>query len=112
VSATDKGIKYIKSIKCRSTEKEFDAGNVILVKQENPGSFLQFTYLEQGNEYQLIKDPMKIKEEEIDDEVKNEVIYLHQQGMSCRNIAEQTDLSKSKVDRIIQSHKTDDNVLL
>lgn len=55
---------------------------------------------------------MKIKEEEIDDEVKNEVIYLHQQGMSCRNIAEQTDLSKSKVDRIIQSHKTDDNVLL
>ena len=112
VSATDKGIKYIKSIKCRSTQKEFDAGNVILVKQEKPGSFLQFTYLEQGNEYQLIKDPMKIKEEEIDDEVKNEVIYLHQQGMSCRNIAEQMNLSKSKVDRIIQSHKIDDNVLL
>jgi hypothetical protein len=65
-----------------------------------------------ASEYLLVKDPMKIKEEEIEEEVKNEVIYLHQQGMSCRNIAAQTDLSKSKVDRIIQSHKIDDNVLL
>ena len=42
-----------------------------------------------------------------EEEIKNEVIYLHQQGISCRNIAEQMNLSKSKVDRIIQSHKTD-----
>lgn len=112
VSTTDKNIKYVKSVKCRSTEKEFDTNNVILVKQEKIGSFLQFTYLEQASEYLLVKDPMKIKEEEIEEEVRNEVIYLHQQGMSCRNIAQQTDLSKSKVDRIIQSHKTDDNVLL
>jgi archaellum biogenesis ATPase FlaH len=112
VSATDKNIKYVKSVKCRSTEKEFDANNVILVKQEKIRSFLQFTYLEQASEYLLVKDPMKIKEEEIEEEVRNEVIYLHQQGMSCRNIAAQTDLSKSKVDRIIQSHKIDDNVLL
>jgi hypothetical protein len=112
VSATDKDIKYIKSIKCRSTEKEFDAGNVIMVKQEKVGSFLQFTYLEQGNEYELIKDPMKIKEEEINEEVRNEVINLHNQGLSCRKIAEQTGLSKSKVSRIIQDYRLDDDILL
>lgn len=42
-----------------------------------------------------------------EEDIKNEVIYLHQQGISCRNIAEQMNLSKSKVDRIIQSHKAD-----
>lgn len=111
-SSTDKNIKYIKSVKCRSTEKEFDANNVILVKQEKVGSFLKFNYLEQGNEYQLVKDPMKIKEEENSEEINNEIIYLHQQGLSCRNIADQMNLTKSKVDRIIQKHKVDDNILL
>ena len=111
-SSTDKNIKYIKSVKCRSTGKEFDANNVILVKQEKVGSFLKFNYLEQGNEYQLVKDPMKIKEEENAEEINNEVIYLHQQGLSCRNIADQMNLTKSKVDRIIQKHKIDDNILL
>jgi archaellum biogenesis ATPase FlaH len=112
LSATDEDIKYIKSIKCRSTEKEFDAGNVIMVKKEKIGSFLQFIYLEQGNEYQLIKDPMKIKEEEISEEIRKEVINLHNQSLSCRKIAEQTGLSKSKVDRIIQDYRSDDNILL
>lgn len=112
VSASDKNIKYVKSVKCRSTEKEFDANNVILVKQEKIGSFLQFTYLEQGSEYLLVKDPVKIQEEVIQEEVINEVIYLHQQGLSCRKIADQTDLSKSKVNRIINDHRSDGNVLL
>ena len=112
VSASDKNIKYVKSVKCRSTEKEFDANNVILVKQEKIGSFLQFTYLEQGSEYLLVKDPVKIQEEVIQEEVINEVIYLHQQGLSCRKIADQTDLSKSKVNRIINDHRSDGNVVL
>jgi len=83
-----------------------------MVKKEKIGSFLQFIYLEQGNEYQLIKDPMKIKEEEISEEIRKEVINLHNQSLSCRKIAEQTGLSKSKVDRIIQDYRSDDNILL
>jgi archaellum biogenesis ATPase FlaH/predicted transcriptional regulator len=112
ISASDKNVKYIKSVKCRSTEKEFDANNVILVKQEKLGCFLQFTYLEQGSEYSLVKDPMKIQEEQIQEEVRNEVIYLHQQGLSYRKIADQTNLNKNKVNRIIKDHGSDSNIEL
>jgi archaellum biogenesis ATPase FlaH len=112
ISSVDKNIKYIKSIKCRSTEKEFDAANVIMVMQEKIGNFLQFTYLDQGNEYELIKDPMKIVEEELDEVVKNEIVNLYNHKVSYRKIAEQTGLSKSTICRIIQKHKSDRNVLL
>lgn len=112
VSASDKTIKYIKSIKCRSTEKEFDATNVLMVKQEKIGSFLQFSYLEQGNEYDLIRDPLRVKEEEMDEEVKKEVLSLYNQKISYRKIAEMTGLSKSTVCRIIQDYRGDENNLL
>jgi uncharacterized protein YerC len=107
VSATDKNIKYIKSIKCRSTQKEFDSKNVIMVKQEKVDCFLRFTYLGQGNELQLIKDKSQIAEEEFEEDVKMQVINLYLEQKSIRKIAEETGLSKSKVDRIIQNYRLD-----
>lgn len=112
VSAEDNSVKYIKSIKCRSTEKEFDTGNVILVKQEKEGSFLKFTYLGQGNEYDLIRDPLKVKDDEIKENLKREIINLNNAGKSYREIEELTGISKSKIGRIIQEYQIDDNILL
>ena len=112
VSSTNNQIKYIKSIKCRSTPKEFEANNVIMVKQEKLGSFLQFTYLGQGNEYELIKDPVKLRDDEEKEGLKQEVINLHSQGKSYRQIEDLTGLGKSSIGRIIQDYRIDDNILL
>jgi len=108
----DNSIKYIKSIKARSTEKEFDTNNVILVQQVKEGSFLKFNYLEQANEYDLIRDPLKVKDDEIKENLKREIINLNNQGKSYREIEELTGISKSKIGRIIQDYRIDDNILL
>ena len=112
VSSDDNSIKYIKSIKARSTEKEFDTNNVILVQQVKEGSFLKFNYLEQANEYDLIRDPLKVKDDEIKENLKREIINLNNQGKSYREIEELTGISKSKIGRIIQDYRIDDNILL
>lgn len=107
ICANDKNIKYIKSVKCRSTPKEFDSKNVIMVKQEKLNCFLKFTYIGQGNELQLIKDKSQIAEEENEQEMIDQVISLYHEKKSVRNIAEEIGLTKSKVDRIIQKYRSD-----
>jgi len=107
ICASDKNIKYITSVKCRSTPKEFDSKNVIMVKQEKLDCFLKFTYQGQGNELQLIKDKAQIAQEENEQEMIDQVIALYHEKKSVRKISEETGLTKSKVDRIIQKYRSD-----
>jgi RecA-family ATPase len=111
-SALERTEKYIKSIKCRSTEMEFDAKNVIVAKLEKQNSFLKFNYQDQGNEFDLISDPQKVAQVQDDKLMRQEVIRLHLKGETTRAIEDQTGVSKSTASRIINSYKIDDNILL
>ena len=49
---------------------------------------------------------MKIPKDVDEEEVYNQVWYLHKQGMSCRKIESELGISKSKVNSIINMMKT------
>lgn len=97
----DKSIRYLKQIKARATEVVYDADNVIECEVRKDNNYLKFEFLQYGKESQYLKPSSE-------DQKKNErdqVAQLHQAGTSVREIAAQLNLSKSKVDRIIQKLK-------
>lgn len=88
-STKDPNIRYIKEIKQRNEAFKYDAGNVIVCEVEKPDTFLQFRFMEYGNESEhLIQAPNTTREELV-----NRAKELSAQGKTQREIA--TELGKS-----------------
>ena len=96
----DTGLRYIKQLKARSGEKKYE-DPVMIVEMVRDGG-LHFEFRDTGIEQNLLKIPKDVDEEE----VYNQVWYLHKQGMSCRKIESELGISKSKVNSIINTMKT------
>ncbi len=94
-SAKDENLRYIKQLKVRYGNFEYDSGNVIVCTIEKNDDFLQFVTVGYASESAHLKE---ITEEERG-RLKNEAKALQTQGMSYREIASQLGISKTTAER-------------
>lgn len=89
-------MRYLKQIKVRNDKKRFGEDNVICYRLEKVDNFLQFVEIGYSNEKEHLIDP--------DDKfaISQEIMNLKKQGLSVREIANQTGRSKSAVSRIVK----------
>jgi Predicted ATP-dependent serine protease len=92
--AENKRQRYIKQVKVRSAEMVYDTESVLLCELTDEDGWLHFGFIGTASEWELIK---------ISDPRMMEVMSLHAQGSSLRDIADKTGISKSTVDRWIKS---------
>jgi len=97
-SASKKGFKYIKQIKQRNTEQCYGADNVILCEIEKNNSFLQFSCMDFGNEYEHLKTIEIASKEDRDDLI----LQLHNQGKNNVAIAEELKISEGTVRNVLK----------
>jgi KaiC/GvpD/RAD55 family RecA-like ATPase len=98
-SAKDKNLRYVKQLKVRSSEVEYDTENVLLYEVVKENSFLQFKFIGYDNELAHLRQPS----DEDKAGLKEKVIELKSQGKSLRDIGTALGISKNKVDRILKS---------
>ncbi len=95
-SAKDGGLRYIKQMKVRHGEYEYNAENVIVCQIEKIGAFLQLTPIVYSTEREHLKQQSENDLSQEEETVKE----LVQQGYSIRQIADQLKMSKTKVQRL------------
>lgn len=98
-SAKDGNLRYIKQLKVRYGNFEYDSGNVIVCAIEKTDDFLRFVTVGHASESDHLKE---ITEEERN-RMKNDAKTLHSQGMSYREIAAKLDISKTTAERYCKS---------
>jgi len=89
-SAQEIGLRYIKQIKQRNTEKIYDTENVILCKIEKESNFLEFVFIGFENELDHLKP--RNNEEQL-----SEILELKKQGLPNTQIASKLGISEGTV---------------
>ncbi|MCF8238271.1 MAG: AAA family ATPase [Saprospiraceae bacterium] len=102
-SFNDPGIRYLKQIKCRSTETIYDQGNVLVCSIEKDNNFLQFNRIATSAE----NAHLKARNDEDKLRIKEEALELHNKGLSFREIGNQLGFSHTKAKRIVDEAKTE-----
>ena len=97
-SAKDSNLRYIKQLKVRYGNYTYDSDNVIVSSIEKIGTFLQFVNIGYATEKEHLKEP---SEKDVSREIAN-IKLLSEQGKSIRDIANELNISKSKVGRILK----------
>lgn len=100
-SAKDNNLRYLKQVKVRTGEYQYDAENVIVFDITKIGGFLKFEI--QG--YAREDEHLKNREGGDDYDEIIEVLKLQRDGKSVREIAEALDMSKSTVQRRLDKAK-------
>lgn len=97
-SAKDVNYRYIKQLKCRSTEITYDEDNVMVCEVVKENSFLHFKPIGYGNESEHLK--------KLDDKDKNALIHkvkeLSENGKSQRDIATELGISVGAVNKYLK----------
>ena len=98
-SSKDKNLRYIKQLKVRSSEVDFDAENVALYELMQKNSFLQFEFVNYGNERDHLKE---ITEKDMAD-LERGIIEMKasQPSASLGEIAKSLGTNKMKVKRTL-----------
>ena len=98
-SSTDAELRYLKQIKQRNTEQVYGYSNICLCKVDKPLNFLQFEFVDYGNEIDhLRKMSTKLNEGQMEQATK-----LKLEGKTLRDIAGIMNISYQKVDRLIKA---------
>jgi len=97
-SALDGCLRYIKQIKVRYGEYEYDSDNVAVFEVKKVGSFLQFVPKGFATERQHLKE----RSDKEDESLLEEVRQLHEQHYPYREIASRLGISESKAYRLIK----------
>ena len=100
-SAKDNNLRYLKQVKVRTGEYQYDAENVIVFDITKIGGFLKFEI--QG--YAREEEHLKNREGSDDYDEIIEVLKLQRDGKTVREIAEALDMSKSTVQRRLDKAK-------
>lgn len=93
-SAKGKNLRYVKQLKCRSTEIVYDEDNVAVFEIVKDGSFLRFNYLEDGRETDHL---YTTDNNVVVDNVDQRIDELLEQGIPKREIARRLGCSEGKV---------------
>ena len=99
-SFQNKGLRYLKQIKQRNTEQIYDSENVIICQIEKINSFLQFSFLDFGNESEHLKQ----KSEQDITQRNNEILGLKKQGLANTEIAKRLGISEGTVRNVIKKN--------
>lgn len=92
-SAKDKNLRYVKQLKCRSAEVEYDTDNCLLYEVAKDNNFLCFKSLGFSTEYEHLKElPESDKESRIE-----KAKELRKQGLSNVAIAKEMGVSEGAV---------------
>jgi RecA-family ATPase len=99
-SSTDKDLRYLKQIKQRNTEQVYGYTNICLCKVNKPLNFLQFEFVNYGNEI----DHLRKASERLNEAQMEQAAQLKLQGKTLREIGKEMGISYQKVDRLIKAH--------
>lgn len=97
-SFQNKGLRYLKQIKQRNTEQIYDSENVIICQIEKINSFLQFSFLEYGDENEHLKQ----KSEQDGTQRDFEILELKKLGLANTEIAKRLSISEGTVRNVIK----------
>lgn len=97
-SAKDSNLRYLKQLKCRYGEFEFDSDNIPIYSIEQTEGFLGFIFAGYGTEREHLKEQTDSDLSQLIEGVKQ----LSAQGKTIREIAKELNISKSKVGRILK----------
>jgi len=100
-SAKDKRIKFVKQVKVRASEYIYDSNNVIIYEITNDDGYVHFLHKGYGKESDHLRD----RTEEDDSQNHSNIMMLHKEGKSVREIADLVNKSKTTVHRIILQEK-------
>jgi len=95
-SARDGNLRYVKQIKVRYGEYDYDSDNVLVFELKKEHSFLGFVSRGTATERQHLKERTDREDENLLERVRQ----LHEQQYPYRQIAEQLDISESKAYRL------------
>jgi RecA-family ATPase len=98
-SSTDPQLRYLKQIKQRNTEQVYGFNNVCLCKVAKPLNFLQFEFVDYGNEI----DHLRKASERLNDGQMEQAAQLKLEGKSLREIGKAMGISFQKADRLIKA---------
>jgi hypothetical protein len=97
-SAKDKNIRYVKQLKVRSAEFDYDSENVLVYELIKENSFLHFRFIEYGDESHHLQQPSENDKEAKICNVKE----LHSQGKTQRQIATELGISLGAVNKYLK----------
>lgn len=92
-SAQDKNLRYIKQIKQRNTEQIYDTENVCVCQISKPYNFLEFEFVDYGDERTHLKELNKVDKEGLIEKVKE----LSADGKTQRQIRDELGISLGAV---------------
>ncbi len=95
VSARDKSLRYVKQLKVRSSEFDFDENNVIVYELTQKDSFLQFVF----NDYGAETEHLKVQSDNDRDSVVTQVKDLLSEGKTQRYIANELGIAVGTVNK-------------
>lgn len=96
-SQSQPGLRYLKQIKQRNNEEVYGEGNVCLISRLKDVNFLGYQF--EG--YARERDHLHRPEQGIQPHQKQQILQLHQQGRSLRQIAHEVDVSVTTVRRMV-----------
>jgi KaiC/GvpD/RAD55 family RecA-like ATPase len=96
-SAKDSNLRYVKQVKVRYGNYQYDADNVMVYSIEKEASAVRFVFQGYATEQEHLKEPTENDTLQIAENIK----VLHSRGKSVREIGAELGISKSKVQRIL-----------
>ncbi len=100
-STQDNNLRYLKQVKVRTGEFQFDAENVLIMEATKEDGYLKFDVLGCAREDDHLN---KLDGDEVACELM-ELLMMQRNGMSVRQIAEEKCMSKSTVQRRLENAK-------
>jgi RecA-family ATPase len=98
-SSADKDLRYLKQIKQRNTEQVYGYSNICLCKVDKPLNFLQFEFVNYGNEI----DHLRKMSERLNEAQMEQAAQLKLEGKTLREIGKAMGISYQKADRLIKA---------
>lgn len=98
-SSADKELRYLKQIKQRNTGQVYDYSNICLCRVNKPVNFLQFEFVNYGNEI----DHLRKASERLGEDQIQQAVKLKLEGKTLREIAAEMGVNFQKVDRLIKA---------
>ena len=95
VSARDKSLRYVKQLKVRSSELDFDENNVIIYELTQKDSFLQFVFNDYGTEMEHLKAQSETDRDSVIAKVKD----LLSEGKTQRYVANELGIAVGTVNK-------------
>lgn len=101
-SVKDKNLRYLKQIKSRNSEIEYDSENVAVYEITKPDNYLAFTHVHTSSE----REHLKQYTSEDRDKQKELVLQLHSQGKSQREISIEVGVAVGTVNKYINCSRS------